>query len=502
MNAPNYLFLVESPRIGIIGSGFAGIGMAIRLRQVGIESFTVYERADDIGGTWRDNTYPGCACDIRSHLYSFSFAPNSDWSRMHPEQAEIQDYLRRLVADHGLHGKIRFGSEVTELRFDDRRNVWLVGLAGSDSDEVDVIVPATGPLSRPAHPDIDGLGSFSGTLFHSSRWRHDHDLAGDRVAVVGTGASAIQFVPEIAPRAAHTTVFQRTAPWVVPKEDRAYRPWEKWLFRWVPPVRRAHRAWIYLRNELLAFSFLGKTDRIAKQIREGVPQLIEAAIPDDAELRSKVMPDHEPGCKRLLISNDWYPTLARPDVDLCTTAIDSVVPGGIRLADGTLVEVDTIILATGFTATEFLAPMKIFGRGGVELTDMWHDGAVTHLGITVPRFPNLFLLVGPNTGLGHNSIIFMMEAQYHHVLGAVDRLMRRGAATIEVRADVARRSYAEVQQRMRSTVWASGCHSWYLSADGRNDTLWPGFTVDYWRRTRRFDPASYIEAEPMGESAP
>jgi cation diffusion facilitator CzcD-associated flavoprotein CzcO len=421
---------------------------------------------------------------------------------MYPDQREIQEYLHRVVARHGLRAKIRFGSEVTELRFDDRRNVWRVGLGGSDADEVDVIVSATGPLSRPAVPDIDGLGTFSGTMFHSAQWRHDHDLTGERIAVIGTGASAIQFVPEIAPRADHTTVFQRTAPWVVPKEDRAYRRWEKWAFRRVPLVRRAHRAWIYFRNEALAFDFLGRTDRISRQIRDGVPELIAAAFPDDPETRAELLPDHEPGCKRLLLSNDWYPTLARDDVDLCTAAIESIVAEGIRLVDGTVVEVDTIILGTGFTATEFLAPMKVFGRDGFELSDAWRDGAVTHLGVTVPRFPNFFLLVGPNTGLGHNSIIFMMEAQYRYVSGAIERLRRRGAATIEVRADVAGRSYADVQQRMRSTVWATGCRSWYLRADGRNDTLWPGFTLDYWKRTRRFDPASYIEAEPMGESTP
>lgn len=480
-------------RIAIIGTGFAGIGAAIELKRAGFADLTLFERADDIGGTWRDNTYPGCACDIRSHLYSFSFERNPGWTRAYPARAEIQQYLLDVVERHDLRRLVRFSTEITELRWDENTSTWSLTTSGGDVETFDVVVNGTGPLSRPKDPDVPGLDRFTGTVFHSARWNHDHDLTGECVAVVGTGASAVQLVPEIAPIAGRTLVFQRTPPWVLPREDHPYSERRRRWFRRLPLLTRLERTRIYLRQELLVLAFLG-IGSASRKIADGGRQFIAAQVADPG-LRAAVTPDYEPGCKRLLISDDWYPTLGRDDVHLVPFPIVEVTERGVVTVDASgeraTHEVDTIICATGFAATEFLAPMKVFGRDGVELSEVWRDGAATHLGITVHGFPNFWMLAGPTTGLGHNSIIFQMEAQLHTILGGLRRLRRSGARAIEVRPDVQARSYRRHTEKMASTVWTSGCHSWYLSADGRNDTLWPGNTIDYWRRTRRFRAREY-----------
>jgi cation diffusion facilitator CzcD-associated flavoprotein CzcO len=483
------------PRVVVVGAGFAGIGAAIVLREAGFGDLIVLEGAEEVGGTWRDNTYPGCACDIPSHLYSFSFEPNPDWTRAYPTQPEIQEYLVGVVDRRGLRPLIRFGALVQELVWDDQAAVWRIRLESGEELTADVVVNGTGPLSRPRMPDIAGLADFEGTVFHSARWDHHHDLSGERVAVIGTGASAVQFVPEIASVADRVDVYQRTAPWVVGRDDRPNPRWRRRLYRRLPLLQRLHRWRIYLHQELIALAFLGH-DRVNARVAEMGRRQIEDTI-EDEQLRAAVTPHFSPGCKRLLISNDWYPTLARPDVDLVTAGIDRITPRGVRTVDGAERPADTIVLGTGFAATEFLAPMRVLGRGGRELSAEWRDGAATHLGITVSGFPNLFLLAGPSTGLGHNSIVFMIEAQLHYVLAALRHRRRSGAAALDVRPEVQARSYAQVQHRMDRTVWASGCDSWYRSPDGRIDTLWPGFTVDYWRRTRRFDPGSYRAVEPL-----
>jgi len=475
--------------IAILGAGFAGLGMAMRLRAAGIRSFTIFERGDDVGGTWRDNTYPGCACDVPSHLYSFSFAPKHDWSRRYASQPEIQDYLTACRDDHDLRRHVRCGTAIEEMRYDPRARVWR--LRTSDGDEVvaHVVVNATGPLSKPSLPRLPGLESFEGTLFHSARWRHDHDLAGERVAVVGTGASAIQIVPAIAAKAGRLHVFQRTAPWIVPRHDRPFGRLARAIFRRVPGARRAYRAWLYLRHEARALAFLGRRPLAGLVARAARAHLARQVA--DPALRARLTPDTELGCKRVLISNDWYPALQRPNVELVTDAIAEVRPRSLVTRDGREIEVDTLILATGFDATSFLSPMKVYGRSGVELSDAWKDGAATHLGITVAGYPNLFLLVGPNTGLGHNSIVFMIEAQVRYVVQAIQHLLRENPAPLALRVEAQARSYRDVQERMADTVWTTGCRSWYLSESGRNDTLWPGFSFDYWRRTRRFEPTLY-----------
>lgn len=481
------------PVIAIIGAGFAGLAMGARLKQAGIEGFTLYERADAVGGTWRENTYPGCACDVPSHLYSFSFAQNPDWTRAYSPQAEIEAYLERCRDALGLRPHIRFGCEIAEMRFDAATLGWRLLSSTGETIEADVVVNATGPLNRVSIPAIPGLDGFEGTVFHSAQWRHDHPLSGKRVALIGTGASAIQIAPEIAPVVEKLSVFQRTPPWVLPRRDRAYLPLEKKLFRFLPGFQRMYRYGIYWLQEFGALLFLG-SPTMSRLAEKGARAYLRRQVVDPA-LRARVTPDYAIGCKRILLSNDWYRTLQRENVALVTDGISEVRPNAIATRDGREHPVDTIILATGFAATDFLAPMKVFGRTGAELSDAWKNGAATHLGITVAGFPNFFLLVGPNTGLGHNSIIFMIEAQVRYVLQAIRQIARGPADALELREDVQTASYGDVQMRMKATVWQSGCKSWYQSADGRNDTLWPGFTFDYWWRARRFAKSAFRALE-------
>jgi len=476
-------------RIGIIGAGFSGLCAAIRLRQSGFDDFVIFERAADVGGTWRDNTYPGCACDIPSNLYSFSFELNPDWTRMYPLQSEIWTYLLRLVEKYALRERIRFNAEVAEARYDEATSSWMLRFIGGDTDSVDVLVNASGPLSKPAFPAVAGMDSFDGISFHSSNWRHDVEFAGKRIAVIGTGASAIQIVPEIASQAAKVHVFQRTPPWVLPRPDRVFAPWERMLYRRLPPAQRLLRWLIYLRQESLVFGFLGGAS-IQRRLRAWARMLVSRQVRDEG-LRRKIIPDYAPGCKRLLISNDWYPALQRANVELLTEAVTKLEGDRVVGTAGSERKIDIVIFATGFAATDFLAPMKIYGRGDEELSASWKQGAATHLGINVAGFPNLFLLVGPNTGLGHNSIVFMIEAQVNYMLRGLRRMRRASLRTLELHPEVQQNSYRHVQERMKKTVWVSGCRSWYLTPEGRNDTLWPGSTLDYWLRTLRFDPENY-----------
>ena len=483
-------------RIGIVGAGFSGLCAAILLRKAGFEDVTLYERAADLGGTWRDNTYPGCACDIPSNLYSFSFEPNPEWTRMYPQQAEIRAYLERVALKHRLRDRMRFGKALSEAVYDAAECAWRLRFADGSSAVVEVLIGAIGPLSRPRLPEVAGLEGFGGAAFHSSQWRHDIDLSGKRVAVIGTGASAIQFLPRIAQQAARVHVYQRTPPWVLPLRDRPFAPWERRLFRALPFAQRLLRWWIYLRQELLVRAFLGGAV-MQRQFRVVGMHFLHRQVPD-AALREKLTPGYAPGCKRLLISNDWYPALQRPNVELLAEGVAKIQGNRVVGASGSEREVDAVIFATGFITTEFVSPMKISGRGGADLAAAWKGGAATHLGISVAEFPNFFLMAGPNTALGHNSLVFMIEAQANYIVGALRHLRDAGLRSLEVRAEVQAHSYAEVQQRMKGTVWDSGCRSWYLSADGRNDTLWPGSTLDYWRRTLRFDAGNYSATGAAG----
>jgi cation diffusion facilitator CzcD-associated flavoprotein CzcO len=479
-------------RVAIIGTGFGGLAAAVRLKQAGITDLVLFEKSQDVGGVWRENTYPGAACDVPSHLYSLSFAPKADWSRRFAPQAEIHQYLRDVARDFDVLRHIRFGTEVLEAAFDEDGGVWRLTLAGGAEHEADVLVSATGQLSRPSTPAIVGLDRFEGTMFHSARWDHDHDLTGERVAVLGTGASAIQFVPAIAPRTASLTVFQRSAPYVLAKPDRAYRDRAKKAFARVPGLLRLSREGNYLSNELRSLGF-NTEPRLLFAHKARYRRHLREAVADPA-LRARLTPTDPMGCKRILMSNDWYPALQLPQVDLVTERIAEVRPHSIVTADGTEREVDTIVLGTGFAATEFLAPMRITGRGGRDLHEQWKDGASAYLGTVVPGFPNLFVLYGPNTNLGHNSIIVMLEAQVGWVVQGIRAIAEGRARRLEVRRDIAEAFDAWVQERVGHTVFAGGCRSWYLTESGRNTQNWPASTLTFRRRLRRlrleeFEPA-------------
>jgi cation diffusion facilitator CzcD-associated flavoprotein CzcO len=478
-------------RVAIVGAGFAGLGMAIRLAREGIDDFVVLERADDVGGTWRDNTYPGAACDVPSLLYSFSFAPKPDWSRSFSPQPEILDYLRRCAVDHGITDRIRLGHEVVAARWheDDRR--WRVETAGG-AVTADVLVGGMGPLSEPRIPDLPGIDTFRGAIFHSACWDHDHDLTGERVAVIGTGASAIQFVPQIQPQVARLHLFQRTAPWIVPRRDRDLTAAERWAYRRVPPLQRAVRGAIYWARELFVLAFTGH-----RRVSQGAAMMardhLRRQVPDPG-LRAKLTPDYTIGCKRILISNDYYPALTQPNVEVVAGGVTEVRPHSVVAGDGTEREVDTIICGTGFHVTDFPAGDRIFRDDGRSLTDVWSGGGMqAYLGAAVTGFPNLFLLIGPNTGLGHNSMVFMIESQLGYVLDCLRYMERTGVGTVDVRPDVQARYNEHVQRELEGTVWSSGgCRSWYIDERGRNTTLWPGFSWRFRLRTRRFDPAAYV----------
>ncbi|WP_433226363.1 flavin-containing monooxygenase [Actinomadura formosensis] len=471
----------------IIGSGFGGIGMAIRLREAGIRDVVILEKAEELGGTWRDNTYPGAACDVPSHLYSFSFERKTDWSRRFPPQPEILGYLRHCARKYGVLANIRFGTEVTEARFDEDAALWRISTT-SGALEARVLVSACGQLNRPVLPPIGGRESFAGRSFHSARWDHGAGLRGRRVAVIGTGASAVQIVPEIAKEAAELRVFQRSAPYVIDKPDRAYRKWEQAVLRNVPGMWELSRARTYALYEARALGFV-KYPKLMAMLEKRFTRTLKNGI-DDPVLRDALIPGYPMGCKRILISNDYYPALTRPNVDLVTDPIERITPSGVATAKRAY-DVDVIVYATGFQAGGFLAPMKIVGRDGRELNEAWRDGAQAHLGITVSGFPNMFLLYGPYTNLGHNSIIYMLESQFRYVLGCVAALRRAGLAWIDVRPQAQDAFTREMRERMRATVWEAGCRSWYMTADGTVVNNWPGFTFAYRRATRRPDPRHF-----------
>jgi cation diffusion facilitator CzcD-associated flavoprotein CzcO len=480
--------------VAVVGAGLSGLAAAARLRRAGVEDLVVLERADDVGGVWRANTYPGAACDVPSHLYALSFAPRPHWSRRFAPQPEIASYARDVARELGVLPHVRLRTEVLSAAWDDDRARWVLELSGGGRHEADVLVAAPGQLSRPRRPDVPGLDRFRGTLFHSAEWDHGHSFAGERVAVLGTGASAIQFVPHLAREAAHTTVFQRTAPYVLPKRDWAYPDAVRGALAHVPGLLRASRWGNYWNNELRSLGF--NTDpRLMAGLAARFARYLERAVPD-AELRAKVTPSDPPGCKRILISNDWYPALQRDDVELCTDRVVELTEDAVVTADGTVRRVDAVVLGTGFAATEFLVPVRVTGRGGRDLHQQWSGGARAHLGTAVPGFPNLFLLYGPNTNLGHNSILLMVEAQVGHLVQAVRRLQRDDVRSVEVREEVATASDAWVQERSRRTVFAGGCTSWYLTADGRNTQNWPASTLTYRRRLRRFREGDWL-LEPV-----
>ncbi len=476
-------------RVGIVGAGFSGIGMAARLRRDGIDDFFILERSDQVGGTWRDNTYPGCQCDIPSHLYSYSFAPNPEWSRMFAFQEEIQDYLLRVAAEEGVVPHVRFGHEVRGAAWDDDAKRWRLETSQGEFTS-EVLCVAMGGLSEPALPDIPGLDDFGGTMFHSAEWNHDHDLTGERVAVIGTGASAVQIVPEIQPRVGTLSLFQRTPVWVMPNADRRMTEFERRLFRRLPAAQRGLRALIYALQEGTVMGTIFNR-RLLELLQKIAERHLERQVPDP-ELRAKLTPSYTLGCKRITQSATYFPALTQPNAEVINEPIAKVTKTGIRTADGKLRKLDTIILATGFQVLNNPGFAALRGRDGRSLLETWDGSPRAYLGTTVPNFPNLFFLVGPNSAGGFNSIVFTSESHINYVTECLREMDRAEVATVEVKPDAFAAFNRETEERLADSVWnAGGCASWYLDENGRNCVWWPDFMWRLWQRTRRFDRGSY-----------
>jgi cation diffusion facilitator CzcD-associated flavoprotein CzcO len=476
----------RNPRVLIIGAGFGGVATAIELRRHGLDQITILEAAPELGGTWFFNSYPGSACDVPSHLYSFSYEQRRDWSRLCSPQAEILDYLRTVADGHGITPLIKFSQRVSACRFDETSSSWHVETEGGQSYESDAVVIAAGQLNQPSIPPLPGLERFEGHSFHSARWDHDYDLRGKRVAVVGNGASAVQFVPQIAGAVDQLTVFQRTGNWMMPRRNHVYSPLVHALLDRVPAVQWLRRRWVFYYTEGLTLG-IRHPRTVGQLLGRRSEAFMRKQLPDP-ELRARAWPDYTFGCKRVLFSSHYLPALGRPNVELVTDAITSVTETGIETADGAQREFDCIIWATGFKVADFVAPMRVFGRDGVELAERWRDGAHAHLGMAVPGFPSLFFVYGPNTNTSGGSIIVYLEAQAAYIRQALQRL--RSYRRVEVRADVEAASDQELQSRFAGTAWTA-CNSWYQDEDGRIVANWPGYMREYVNRTRTLDPSEY-----------
>ena len=483
----------------VVGAGFSGLAMAHRLREAGFDDVLVLERGHEVGGTWRDNSYPGCMCDVPSHLYSLSFALNPNWTSTFSPQAEIQQYLRGVARDHDLDRFVRTGCELIDAGWDATTQRWQVS-TGDGELTARVVIAATGGLSEPAVPDLPGLASFTGTVFHSAHWDHGYDLDGARVAVVGTGASAIQFVPQIAPRVGRMHVFQRTPPWIMPRRARPLRRIERLVYRNLPGAQRLMRTGTYYARELYALPMLRV--RLSRVVAAACRSHLRRQVPDP-QLRARLTPDYAPGCKRILLSNDYLPALSLPNVEVVTDAIAEVRSTSVVTRGGEEREVDTIIFGTGFHITDQPIATRI-RAGGRTLAEVWDGSPQAHRGTTVAGFPNLFLLLGPNTALGHTSVLVMAEAQVGYVVAALTHMRRRAVAAIVPRPEAQARWNERLQAALQGTVWlAGGCASWYLDRHGRSPVLWPHFTVRFRRELARFDAGSYaVSAGPVAGPEP
>jgi cation diffusion facilitator CzcD-associated flavoprotein CzcO len=475
----------------IVGAGFSGLCMGIKLLEAGEKNFLIIEKSEDIGGTWWDNRYPGCACDVPSHLYSFSFERNPGWTRMFASQPEIYQYLKSCVDRYGLAPYIRLNTRFHEAVWDESAGVWRICAGDNVRIHARVLVSGMGALHVPHYPEIPGIERFTGPAFHSATWRSEVDLTGKTVAVIGTGASAIQFIPQIAPRAGKLLVFQRTPPWIIPRHDFGIS--EKWRQRFerIPCLTWALRTALFFSLEWRVLSFLG--DRFVREYLERIARRhLERSVPDP-QLRAALTPMYEIGCKRVLLSDDFYPTFKRSNTELITERISEVCERSIVTGDGTERPIDVLIYGTGFHVTTQFIGMRLVGRGGVEIHDAWRNGMSAYLGVTVSGFPNFFILLGPNTGLGHNSVVLMIEAQVHYVMNCLKLMRRRNLAVLEVRREAQQHFADLMRQRLSRTVWQSGgCRSWYQDTHtGENTTIWPGSVIDYVRTTRSVSLSEY-----------
>lgn len=497
----------EFTEVVIVGSGFSGLCAAIKLKEAGIKEIIIIEKADDVGGTWRDNNYPGCACDVPSHLYSYSFEGNPNWSESYADWHEIQDYIKHCTQKYDLRPLIRFGQEIEEARFDELKGHWHIKTKQGKSLRSKFLIMGTGPLHKPQIPNIKGLDRFEGEVFHSAQWNHEFDLTGKKVASIGTGGSAIQYVPKIAPQVDELKVFQRTPPWVLPRNERPYRTWEKKLFTAMPMLRQLHRLWIYSKNEI---RILPMRHPVLIKVAETVAKRFIRKSVSDPVVAKRMVPDYTIGCKRILISNTYYPTFNRDNVSLITDGISEVTHDSIVTRDGQSHKVDAIVLGTGFVVDPriYMKGMTFTGRGGVSLLDLWKDGPECYYGMTVSGFPNMFQMTGPNTGLGHNSIVYMIECQVRYIVDGIKKVRDRGYKFIDLKPSVLRSFNDDLQERLKNTVWTSGCVSWYQQEDGKNIALWPGSTLSYRQQTHCLNIADYevvvekrqgAEPQPLSE---
>jgi cation diffusion facilitator CzcD-associated flavoprotein CzcO len=487
--------------IAIIGSGFAGLCMAIRLKQAGMDDFFVAEQAASLGGTWRDNHYPGCACDVQAHVYSFSFAPHPDWTRLFAPQAEIRAYLEHCAARFGIEPHLRFNETLERATFDEPSQRWLLRFSTGRRVSARVLIAGMGGLSRAAIPALPGIETFAGACFHSQHWDHDTPLDGKRVAVIGTGASAIQFVPEIAARVAHLEVFQRTPPWIMPKRDRALSARERWLLKHVPMAQRLLRTALYWMLEARVFAFVLHPS-LMKTIQKIALRHLHKQVADP-DLRRTLTPDYTIGCKRILISNDYYPAVSRSNVSVITQPIARVEADAVITADNVRHPTDCIIFGTGFGVSRPFARGVVIGRGGVRITSTWRDGAHAYLGTTLPGYPNFFMLGGPNSGLAHNSMVYMIEAQVVYVMQALTYMRAHGVATIDVKPQVEAGYNVRIQRRLSRTIWSTGgCKSWYIDPkSGKNTALWPGFSWRFRQAASVFRPDEYVMQPAVSSAA-
>ena len=479
--------------VGIVGAGFGGVGMGIRLKQAGIEDFTIYERGETVGGVWRANTYPGATCDVPSHLYSFSFAPGHNWSRRFAPQAEIVAYMEEIVRDYGLEAHLRLGTEAESARFDESSGRWTLRTTDGEEREFDVLVTACGQLTNPAIPQVAGAGEFAGPSFHSAEWDHEHDLSGERVAVIGTGASAIQFVPRIAPQVKQLTIYQRSAPWVMPKNDREYAAWERRLFRVFPPRVALARLVLAAFFELGTYMFTG-TQWLVRLFARYSDHTRRAAL-SAPELIDGTTPDTEMGAKRVLITSEWFPALERDNVELVCGRIERITEGGVVGPDGVERPADTIIWGTGFQSRDFVAPMRIEGLGERELNEVWADRPEAYLGTTVAGFPNMFVMYGPNTNHGSGSVPYTLECQFNYVMDAIRRLRQDGIRYVDLRPEVQADWRREMEERSANTQWVTGGDNWYVNGEGVNTNNWPGPWLEFRRRTLKLNPGDYRAAK-------
>jgi cation diffusion facilitator CzcD-associated flavoprotein CzcO len=478
-------------RIAIIGAGHSGLCMGMRLKQASQHDFVILEKAATLGGTWRDNTYPGASCDAPSYLYSFSFAQKTDWSRRFAWQPELLGYSTELAIRHDLLRHCRFNAEVTSITYDDDANTWTLACSDGSSVVADFVVVGVGQLNRPATPRIAGQDTFPGLQFHSAQWDHAAPLAGKRIAVIGNAASAVQFVPQIAPLADRLTVFQRSANWLMPRKDRLYAPRTQRLLTRLPLLARLyHDAQWFVFGELQLTPLMKQVKPVQALARWKSLAHLRRQVRDPA-LRAKLVPAYPIGAKRVLFNDDYYPALSRPNVQLVTDAIESIEPGGVRASTGELHPADVIIYATGFKSTEFLAPMRVTGRGGRDLQQEWARGARAYLGVTVTGFPNFFMLYGPNTNLGHNSILVMIEAQVGYILDALARMQAHGVRRIDVKREVLEAYNRSLQRDLAKSVWAATGASWYKLADGTITNNWPHSTIRYQRLLRAMKLEDY-----------